>query len=46
MVAKLYQVFSEKECTLLEINPLVETKQGKVRSSECLCEDEEEEERG
>jgi succinyl-CoA synthetase beta subunit len=30
VVAKLYEVFIKKECTLLEINPLVETKAGKV----------------
>lgn len=32
VVTKLYKVFTEKECTLVEINPLVETKQGKVQS--------------
>jgi hypothetical protein len=31
VVTKLYKVFTEKECTLLEVNPLVETKEGKVR---------------
>jgi succinyl-CoA synthetase beta subunit len=33
VVTKLYKVFTEKECTLLEVNPLVETKEGKVRDS-------------
>ena len=30
VVASLYEVFIKKECTLLEINPLVETANGTV----------------
>jgi hypothetical protein len=36
VVTKLYKVFTEKECTLLEVNPLVETKEGKVRECDAL----------
>lgn len=37
VVTKLYKVFTEKECTLLEVNPLVETKEGKVRTTPSPC---------
>lgn len=31
----LYQVFVEKDCAMLEINPLVETKEGKLIALDC-----------
>ena len=36
VVASLYDVFIKKECTLLEINPLVETASGTVSPADCL----------